>query len=600
MGNGDSALAEAGTSMPRTRSGLVRGPVAELGLRSANGAKGTPRKRVLHGTMIPFDEWVEIDSIIEGHFLECFLPGSLDKTFSEGRERMRCILHHGKELLGRMVIGTISDLHADEKAGYYEVDLYDDLPGILIEGLEEGQYGTSVYYELVQPDYRPRPGKSSHNPKGLDELRVAEAKVIEFGPTPFGIYEGASAALRSMTDDVVVARLAEDPAKLAAIAKRAGVELGERSAEPQAIAAFTSGTATSTSGSPVAVRVAEPEPPRARRYERACQFVETSIWLIHPAALSTILQVIGERASGYRPSAEEIAARLGERERAQRDDPEPAEGPVRVIPINGTLVPHSGMFADVSEAGRAVEDIRSELREAVGSEDVKAVLLEVDSPGGSAELIPELASEMREMRGEKPIWAIANTFAASGAYYLASQADELIVTPSGYVGSIGAYTIHDDLSEKLAAEGISKSLIYAGEYKVEGNPFEPLSDEAREYRQEQIDEIYKLFVADVAKGRGVSVKDVQADFGQGRMVTASKAVERGMADRVATLDQTMTALERQLKSGSAKRAAALPGEEPEPSEATTPAGGSRRTRPSQLKGKEQPRWQLPQKTRRVT
>lgn len=614
MSTAPEALKRAGLRTP-----AVRGPVAELGVKSANGAQGTKR-RVLHGAMVPFDEWIRIDSIIEGKFYESWAPGSCDKTFAENRSRMRVLCYHGKSGtdLGRLPIGTIIDLHADSKAAHYEVELFNGLPEWVLEGIEAGEYGTSVFYELVQPKAPSRSHRSEHNPEGWDELRILEAKIIEFGPTPFALYPSTSAALRSMTDDVMLERLADDPDRLSAVAERMGMKLvdapqeGERSEDVEVRQSLHVGENVTLSTNPNATAGAGPsatvpalatvrtttENPRARRrHERACQYVETSAWMLHPATLSTIIQIIGERASGYRPTKEEIAERIATlgRERAVDDEDRPSGGPVRVIPISGTLVPHSGMFADVSEEGRAVEDIRAEMRAAMNDDEVQAILLDVDSPGGSAELIPELASDIRAMREEKPITAIANTFAASAAYYLASQANEVVVTQSGYVGSIGVYTIHDDLSAKLEADGISKTIISSGKFKVEGNPFQPLSDEARDYRQEQIDEIYKLFVADVAKGRGVKASDVEADFGQGRMVQAAKAVERGMADRVATFDQTLKRLEKSRPASSTTRAAALSTSEPEPTEATTPQAASRRTREktktTPLKRKE-PKWLL--------
>jgi capsid assembly protease len=564
-----NASAEAGLG-DRPRTGLVRGPVAELGISTANGATGT-RKRTLSGIMVPFEQWVEIDSIIEGHFMEMFLVGSLDKTFAERREHMRCILYHGRSgtNLGKMPIGLVTDLHADKTAGYFEAELFDGLPTVLIEGLEAGQYGTSVKYELTRPDYRPRPGKSAYNPQGLDELRVAEAKVIEFGPTPFPIYEGAPVGLRSMTDDAVISQLADDPDRLAQLVERSGVSI------------------------PSALENAEPETAEesriTRRYERACNYVQTTVWAMHPTAIATILQIIGERKRGYRPSAEEIAERIGER----ADAPEPSADPsISVIDISGPIVPHGAAFQETSSGTLSgIDGLSQQLHDAVASEDVKAILLNIDSPGGSVDLVEEFATQIRDARGTKPIVAIANTWAASAAYWIAAAADELVVTPSGEVGSIGIYSAHDDISAAMEMEGVNTTLVSAGKYKVEGNPFEPLSEEAQAEIQSKVDAYYKMFVSAVAKGRDVSVKTVEADFGQGRMVMAAKAVESGMADRVATFEQTLARLEKQ-KPAPAGRAAAPDERAPERSDATTLVPSRRSTRQRNYLEKEKPKWQL--------
>ena len=123
----------------------------------------------------------------------------------------------------------------------------------------------------------------------------------------------------------------------------------------------------------------------------------------------------------------------------------------------------------------------------------------------------------------------------------------MIVTPSGQVGSIGVFAAHDDLSRAYDAAGVTTTLIAAGKYKVEGNPFEPLGDEAKAYIQSRIDDYYGMFVRGVAKGRGVSVDKVRSDFGQGRMVGAADAVTAGLADRVGTLEDAI---------GKTRRAAA--------------------------------------------
>ncbi|MGU3494221.1 S49 family peptidase [Xanthobacteraceae bacterium A53D] len=150
---------------------------------------------------------------------------------------------------------------------------------------------------------------------------------------------------------------------------------------------------------------------------------------------------------------------------------------------------------------------------------------------------------MRALRGgDKRIVAHINALAASAAYWLASQADEVVVTPSGRAGSIGVYTVHEDVSAALDKAGVKRTYISAGEYKVEGNETEPLPDEAREYIQARVNESYRLFVADVASGRGVSPEHVLAEFGKGRVFGSAELLKRGMVDSIATLDETLARL----------------------------------------------------------
>jgi len=178
----------------------------------------------------------------------------------------------------------------------------------------------------------------------------------------------------------------------------------------------------------------------------------------------------------------------------------------------------------------------------IADDNVGAIVLEIDSPGGSVFGIQELWDTIFSARGEKKVVAVANSYAASAAYYIASAAEEVVVTPSGAVGSIGVLTAHADMSKKLAEEGIDVTLISAGKFKTEGNQFEPLSAEGRDAMQDMVDGYYSAFVNAVAKGRDVKAADVRGGFGEGRVVTAANAKSEGMVDRVETLDSTIARL----------------------------------------------------------
>lgn len=265
------------------------------------------------------------------------------------------------------------------------------------------------------------------------------------------------------------------------------------------------------------------------------RLVAETPWAIRPQVLSVIVELVGMRARGERLSDADVRDRLEAAAAARpgRDAPAPAPG-VAVLPLRGVLFPRANLVTEMS-GGTSLEMWRADLAQAVGSSEVAAIVLDVDSPGGMVDLVPETAAVVRAARDVKPVVAVANTDAASAAYWLASQASELVVTPSGMVGSIGVLTAHEDMSGMLEQAGVKTTLIHAGRFKVEGNPYEPLGDEARDAIQEMVDEFYAMFVADAAAGRGASVSDVRSGFGEGRMVTAARAVELGMADRVGTL-----------------------------------------------------------------
>jgi len=209
------------------------------------------------------------------------------------------------------------------------------------------------------------------------------------------------------------------------------------------------------------------------------------------------------------------------------------------------------------EASGAVsaQRLTAAFRAALNDPEVGSIVLDLDSPGGQVGGIEELANEIYQARSQKPVTAVANGLAASAAYWLASAAGELVVTPSGEVGSIGVFAIHEDYSAMLDKAGVKVSLIAAGKYKTEGNPFEPLGEEAQVAVQGVVNDYYDMFTRAVARGRGVSQADVVAGFGEGRVVMAEQAVRLGMADRVATIDEVISGL-RANGGANGKRAEA--------------------------------------------
>ena len=272
-------------------------------------------------------------------------------------------------------------------------------------------------------------------------------------------------------------------------------------------------------------------------YEHIVQAVQALPWAILPEKLAIIREILILRANGQRVTAEEIKAEL---EAARNGERQMVSGGsmVAVIPIVGTLIPRGNMLMEMSGAV-SVQQTQARFRAALADPEVGSILLDIDSPGGQVGGIEELAEEIYQARGQKPITAVANTLAASAAYWLASAASELVVTPSGEVGSIGVFAMHEDISAALDKLGVKVNLIAAGKYKTEGNPFEPLGEEAQAAIQGRVNEYYDMFTRAVARGRGVSQTDVMAGFGEGRVVGAEQAVKLGMADRAAPIEAVL-------------------------------------------------------------
>jgi signal peptide peptidase SppA len=202
-----------------------------------------------------------------------------------------------------------------------------------------------------------------------------------------------------------------------------------------------------------------------------------------------------------------------------------ADGAIAVIPLTGLMFYRSGFFASLL-GWKGTADIARAVREASANPGVKALLLDVDSPGGEVAGTEELAAAIADAAQRKPVTAAVNTMAASAAVWAISGASTITITPSGQTGSVGVLAVHDDLSQMAEKAGIKRTYVSAGKYKTAGNPFEPLSAEARSDLQATVDTYYAMMVDRIASGRGVAAERVRTGFGEGRMVGAREAVAR--------------------------------------------------------------------------
>ena len=272
-------------------------------------------------------------------------------------------------------------------------------------------------------------------------------------------------------------------------------------------------------------------------------------WALERAVLAELIK--------YAQSGEQITAA------ARQPQSTPQRGSIAVIPIHGVIEHRSSFLLEVF-GGTSIEDIRGQLRTALRDPQVSAIVLDIDSPGGGVAGVTELATEIRNARSQKRIVAMANTTAASAAYWLASQAHQVMVSPSGQVGSVGVYAVHFDVSRALDAEGITPTIISAGDRKADGNEFEPLSDDARTEMQRRVDAFYGSFVSDVARGRGVPAATVRDDYGKGSVLLASEALAARMVDGIGTLDDALRLAAHPLAPNRAEN------DEPDPAEVDLP------------------------------
>jgi signal peptide peptidase SppA len=275
-----------------------------------------------------------------------------------------------------------------------------------------------------------------------------------------------------------------------------------------------------------------------KAYEHVLAFALEHPWNLTPSMMAVIAGILAQRIAGEPVDRDEIEAALVNR----KNLPQPRQGSVAVIPVMGVLAPRMNLFSEMS-GGTTYSQLTAQLRAAVNDKTVKQIVLDVDSPGGSVAGNEEFAHEVMRARTKKPVIAQAQFTMASAAYHLAAGATEIVAAPSARIGSVGTYSMHNDLSEALKAMGVKRTFISAGEGKVDGNPAEPLGDEARGRIQASVNEAYEAFVGNVVRGRGQGVTpEMVRTKWKAHVYGAAEAKKLGMIDRVATLDETLARL----------------------------------------------------------
>ncbi|ABE29916.1 clp protease family protein [Paraburkholderia xenovorans LB400] len=212
---------------------------------------------------------------------------------------------------------------------------------------------------------------------------------------------------------------------------------------------------------------------------------------------------------------------------------------VAIVPIEGTLVhklgelrPYSGMTG--------YDGIRANLSMAMADESVRAIVLDIDSPGGEVAGCFDLVDSIYAARDVKPIWAICTESAYSAAYAIATAASRIIVPRTGGTGSVGVICMHVDFSQALTKAGIEVELIYFGDKKADGSDMKPLSKDARARFQSDVDAMGQLFVETVARNRGLTTANVRGT--QAGTFLGAAGVEIGFADAVMSPDEAFASL----------------------------------------------------------
>lgn len=257
---------------------------------------------------------------------------------------------------------------------------------------------------------------------------------------------------------------------------------------------------------------------------------------IAPRRLDALLASAGNNDAG---------ARVPNRERDAARGYAVTDAGVAIVPVIGPLVARhdwlSALFGASSygEIGDAVEG-------AAADPAVRAILLELDSPGGEVGGLFDLVEELSAFRKEagKPLWAVASENALSASYAIASAAERLYVTRTGEVGSVGVIAVHIDESAADAMAGLKWTLIHAGARKVDGNPHQPLSATAHADMQADVDALHAELIEIVARNRGRSLDAVRST--EAAIYRGARGVEIGFADRIGTIERALADLAAEL------------------------------------------------------
>lgn len=203
---------------------------------------------------------------------------------------------------------------------------------------------------------------------------------------------------------------------------------------------------------------------------------------------------------------------------------------------------------------------------------IETIVLDIDTPGGMVTGTQEAADAVFAAAKKKRVIGLVNPLCASAGYWIASQCSEIVGVPSADIGSIGVFMCHYDCSAMLADVGIKPTYIFAGEYKVEGNSSEPLSEEGKNWFQSEVDATYRDFIAAVARGRGLKPEVVVEKFGKGRCFAAPMAKKVGMIDSISTIqgalaswgvpDLSQEANRRRSEADVPKESASAPADQP--------------------------------------
>ncbi len=202
---------------------------------------------------------------------------------------------------------------------------------------------------------------------------------------------------------------------------------------------------------------------------------------------------------------------------------------IAVVPIEGVLTNDGPAWY-----GSNYDTISKAVESAASDPDVKHIVLSVDSPGGEVTGLPETGEVIAQAAKVKPVTAMVNGMSASAAYWLTSQARDVVLTPSGEVGSVGVRMMHTDVSKMLDSMGVKVTELSSGDFKTEWSPYKPLSQDAIDAEMPRLHAMHQDFINTVSATRGQRLAQQMRDtrLGEGRMFSGKDALSHGLVDKL--------------------------------------------------------------------
>jgi len=268
--------------------------------------------------------------------------------------------------------------------------------------------------------------------------------------------------------------------------------------------------------------------------------IATAPWAITPEMFSEVQSIYARHLRGEKIDLGALEARIGAPLPGATRGYDVTDSGVAIIPVDGVLAKRMTLLSQIS-GGTSMSILAGDIQQALDDPQVNTIIMNIDSPGGTVDGTQQLSDLIFNARGTKPIIALADGTMASAAYWIGSAADEVYAaSQTTTVGSIGVVATHRDVSGAEAAQGVKTTEIAAGKYKRIASQYAPLTQDGRQSIQDAVDYTYSIFVNDVARNRDTTADAVLADMADGRVFQGQQAVDAGLVDGIATLDQLIS------------------------------------------------------------